>query len=158
MSDIATKAHFLKNEFAATIATIAPDSAPIWGKMNVQQMVEHMIQDAFMVASGKVHLEQVTPEAIIPKMQAFMLSDKPFKENTPNSLMPSEPRPVQYASVTEALGVLQQEIDAFFAAFEADPNKIVPNPFFGNLNFDMQVQLLHKHACHHLRQFGALDQ
>jgi hypothetical protein len=30
------------------------------------------------------------------------------------------------------------------------------NPFFGDLNFAENVHLLHKHALHHLRQFGVV--
>ena len=49
---------------------------------------------------------------------------------------------------------LQNEINDFFLFFKDDKNKTFLNPFFGQLNFDMWVQLLHKHAMHHLRQFG----
>jgi len=42
----------------------------------------------------------------------------------------------------------------FFEAFENDHNLVTRNPLFGDLNFEQNVQLLHKHALHHLRQFG----
>ena len=31
------------------------------------------------------------------------------------------------------------------------------NPIFGELDFNGNVQLLYKHALHHLRQFGRID-
>ena len=39
-------------------------------------------------------------------------------------------------------------------AFEKNPDLVTRNPFFGDLNFEQSVQLLYKHALHHLRQFG----
>lgn len=148
------KASFLKNELVPALAAIAPDRQPAWGRMNLQQMVEHLTREGFGWASGKQPQQLTTPEEHIPKMQAFLMSDKPFRENTPNSLMPEEPAPVTYADVPAALAALQSEIDYFFAVFGKEPGKKVLNPFFGELDEEMSVQLLHKHALHHLRQFG----
>jgi hypothetical protein len=36
----------------------------------------------------------------------------------------------------------------FFEAFENDHNLVTRNPLFGDLNFEQNVQLLHKHALH----------
>ena len=153
MENLTEKAHFLKNEYTKKLAILHPDTERLWGKMNVQQMIEHMT-DYVRIASGKTILEIVTPEERIPKMQGFLESEKQFPENTPNSLMPDTPPPVRNASKDEAIEELEAELDHFFAAHEADATKVTPNPFFGHLVFDQQVQLLHKHATHHLRQFG----
>ena len=83
-----------------------------------------------------------------------MMSEKPFKENTKNPLMAEEPVPLRFHTVQAAIGALQQELIYFFDAFAKDPRLITRNPFFGDLNFEQNVQLLHKHALHHLRQFG----
>jgi hypothetical protein len=42
----------------------------------------------------------------------------------------------------------------FFEVFEKDTALVTRNPFFGDLNFEQNVQLLYKHSLHHLRQFG----
>jgi len=82
------------------------------------------------------------------------MSDKPFKENTVNSLMPEVPAPVKNPSVQEAINELQNEINNFFFTFEKNKFQTTRNPFFGDLNYEENVQLLHKHALHHLKQFG----
>jgi hypothetical protein len=87
-------------------------------------------------------------------MQAYLMSEKPFRENTPNALMPETPIPVKHASVKKAIDELQSELDYFFEVFKNEPGKKVTNPFFGELDYEMSVRLLHKHATHHLRQFG----
>jgi hypothetical protein len=119
-------------------------------------MIEHMA-DYVRIASGRTPMEVITPEEQLPKTQAFLLSEKPFRENTPNSLMPETPPAVRHTDVKSAITELQDELDHLFMVFENEPELKIPNPFFGYLNFDMQVQLLHKHAWHHLAQFGITE-
>lgn len=149
-----SKTQFLKAQLVPTIAAISPEFKPLWGKMNLQQMAEHMSREGLQVANGKLPHELVTPPEHLERMQSFLMSDKPFKENTPNSLMSLEPLPLKHPDMDAALAELQMEIDDFFQVYENEPGKSIMNPFFGNLNFEMQVQLLHKHALHHLKQFG----
>lgn len=148
------KISFLKNELTGHLQNIPADRTPAWGKMNLQQMTEHLSRDAFRVASGKVIFPLMTPEEHIPKMQEFLRSDKPFKENTVNRLMAAEPLPLVHKDMPAALAELQTEINDFFEAYQQEPGKKVMNPSFGEMDFELQVLLLHKHALHHLRQFG----
>ena len=156
MENITQKAAFLKNEFAGKLAELDESTEQKWGKMNVQQMIEHMT-DCIKLASGKLPAQVVTPEEKLPAMQAFMESDKPFKENTRNAMLPEEPTPVRNADKESAIGELQGEIDHFFDVHEKEADKKTANPFFGHLGFEQQVQLLYKHAIHHLKQFGAAE-
>ncbi len=156
MENLQQKANFLRHDFTKILSQLDADAPRKWGKMNLQQMIEHF-SDSMRNASGRLILKTLTPEENIPKMQAFLESEKPFKENTPNPHMPDTPGPLKHATKQEAINELQTEIDHFFAAYEKEAGKKVPNPFFGTLSFDQQVQLLHKHAMHHLRQFGAVE-
>ena len=124
-----------------------------WGKMTFQQMVEHLA-DAVRMASGKkVYTEVITPENQLDKFREFLMSDKPFRENTVNPLMPAAPAPVRNVSAREAIKELQVELNDFFAALSTDEQKTTRNPIFGDLNFEQNVQLLYKHVRHHLQQF-----
>ena len=148
------KISFLKNDFISLLKQISSDTLPAWGKMGFQQMVEHF-SDAVRVASGIIAItETITPEENLPKMRAFLMSDKPFKENTHNPLMPEAPAPVRNKTLTHAFVELQKEIDTFFSVFEKNNQQLTRNPFFGELDFEQNVHLLYKHALHHLRQFG----
>jgi hypothetical protein len=153
MQNIDQKASFLKREYIPLLKTLTPDAERKWGKMNMQQMVEHM-SDSVRIANGKDPHTLVTPEENLEKMQAFLMSDKPFKENTPNRLLPDDPAEHRHADISAAIAELDGEIQDFFKAFGQDKEKTIMNPFFGALTLDMWVQLLHKHAWHHLKQFG----
>ncbi len=149
------KENFLRTKLVPHLQRLDPHTSPRWGRMNVQQMIEHLGGDAFRNANGRLVFEKIlTPPEQLPRMKSFMMSDKPFKENTKNPLMEEEPAATRYKTVQGAIGALQQELIHFFEVFEKNPVLIIRNPFFGDLNFDENVQLLYKHALHHLRQFG----
>ncbi len=153
MENFAAKVNFLKQEYSALLEALHEDAPRKWGKMDVRQMIEHM-SDYVRIANGKTILATVTPEDKISKAQGFLMSEKPFPENTPNSLMSDTPPPYRLPTKAAALQELQLELNDFFEVYEKESGKVLPNPFFGNLNFEQQVQLLHKHGTHHLRQFG----
>lgn len=153
MINLSAKAKFLRQEYIPLLQKLNAQTEPLWGKMNVQQMIEHMA-DAFAEAYGNPVQALHTPEEHLEKMQDFLKSEKPFKENTPNKLLPENPLPERFPSKEEAVEELQQEVANFFLAFESEKKKYVMNPFFGELDYGMSIQLLHKHATHHLRQFG----
>ena len=154
MENIEQKAHFLRSEYTIKLSELDAEAPRKWGKMNVQQMIEHM-SDYVRIANGKTPVETVvTPEDKLPRMQGFLASEKPFPENTPNVLLGDEPAPVRLATKQEAVKELQDELDHFFTVHKNETDRKTSNPFFGMLDFESQVQLLHKHATHHLRQFG----
>src|SRR5687767_14327565 len=108
------KESFLRNKFAPLLQQVPSDTPPAWGKMTLQQMIEHF-SDGVRIASGRSqHQKVITPEEKLPKMQEFLLSDKPFRENTMNPLVPEVPAPVRNATEEDALAELQEELDHFF--------------------------------------------
>lgn len=150
------KENFLRTRLVRYLQQLHPDTPPLWGKMNAQQMIEHLGL-FIMNASGRLKYDTiVTPADRLDKLREFLMSDKPFRENTKNPLLSEEPSPLRYKTMQGAIGALQQELINFFQAFEANPNLVTRNPIFGDLNFEQNVQLLHKHALHHLRQFGVV--
>jgi hypothetical protein len=91
----AEKEEFLKHKLISLLRQIPSDTPPHWGKMSLQQMIEHFA-DSVRIASGKtVYTDFVVPEEQLQKFRNFMLSDKPFRENTVNPLMPEVPAPVK---------------------------------------------------------------
>ncbi|MBZ0098686.1 MAG: hypothetical protein K8F30_06355, partial [Taibaiella sp.] len=92
MSGTIEKAAFLRNKFIPLLTTIVPGTQPRWGKMNLHQMIEHMSY-SLRQANGREEYAIVTPEEHLERMRAFLESEKPFRENTPNKLLPDDPEP-----------------------------------------------------------------
>ncbi len=149
------KLAFLKNDLVSQCKKIEPTAKGNWGVMNGQQMVEHFIY-ATKLANGKLVFPIINEGEKLEKMRAFIMSDIPFKENTKNPLLKEEGEPLKYPNMNSALDKLQKELNDFFILFESpDADSFTTqNPFFGELDYSMNVQLLHKHALHHLKQFG----
>jgi hypothetical protein len=87
-------------------------------------------------------------------MKDFLMSEKEFKPNTKNALMGEDPLPVRHVKISDAIAELESELKDFEKYFTSFPDARITNAFFGDLNYDEWVQLLHKHSMHHLKQFG----
>ena len=150
---IRAKEDFLKNDFIPLLGKLHADAEAKWGIMNAQQMVEHFA-DAVKSASGKLILPTLNDGENLQKSRDFLMSEQPFKENTNNPLIPKEGIPHRQPDLQSAINKLQKELNHFFEVFEKNPGLKTGNAFFGQLDYNMNIQLLHKHATHHLRQFG----
>jgi hypothetical protein len=151
------KENFLRTRLVRYLQQLPGNAPAHWGRMDVQQMIEHLAFDALPVANGRLIINTlVTPEEQLPRMREFLMSERPFKLNLQNPLLPHDPRPYRFRTIQAAINTVQEELIYFFDAYAKEPNKVLRNPFFGDLNFEQQVQLLHKHALHHLKQFGVV--
>ncbi len=149
----AGKIEFLTKTFPEFLHHLKPNAKGKWGKMNAQQMVEHM-SESVKIANGTIPKNIITSPEHLEKARAFMLSDKPFRENTKNVELPDEPFPVNHHNMDAAIEELKYELHVFFTTFEGNEEKTITNPIFGELNFMEWLHLLHKHAVHHAQQFG----
>jgi hypothetical protein len=153
----AIKLDFIQHQFTKLMNNLTADAVGKWGKMNGQQMVEH-VTDFFNISAGKIHFDVVTPAEHLPRYKEFLLGDKEFKENTkaPATVLGDEPLPLRNGTMQEAIAGLQKSIDAFVDYFATDVNKTSSHPVFGVLNFEEWVLLNYKHVMHHGRQFGVV--
>lgn len=147
------KEQFFKETYIPLLEQLSDNETGLWGVLSPQGMIEHMT-DSIGVAYGRIKQKLITPPEHLEKMRAFVLSDTPFKENTKNALMPAEPLPLRKHSITEAIDELKNEISAFISFYEMHTGHKEMNPFFGELNYEEQLHLLHKHAWHHLKKFN----
>ena len=147
------KKAFLQTEFIPLLSKLKADDKGKWGVLNAQQMVEHF-EDSIQNASGKLQLPVLNSGETLVGYRAFLMSEQPMSENIKNPLMTEEPAALKAPDMPSALAKLQSELDHFFMVHEQDPLLKNNNPFFGELDYEQQVQFLHKHAMHHLKQFG----
>ena len=151
------KLHFIKEEMFLLLNNLSADTKGKWGKMNAQQMVEH-VSAFFNVSTEKLKFNLVTPEEQLPKYKEFLYSDKEFRENTkaPATVLGDETLPLQYPSVSIAIQKLHLAVENFINYFKNESGKKTLHPVFGMLSFDEWILLHFKHVRHHLRQFELL--
>lgn len=150
---IKAKEEFLKNDFIPLLEKLDADEKAKWGIMSPQQMIEHFA-DAVKNASGRLLLPSLNEGEKLEKSREFLMSETPFKHNIDNPLIPKEGIPHRQPDLQSAINKLKKELDHFFLVFEKNPDLKTGNAFFGQLDYNMNIQLLHKHAVNHLKQFG----
>jgi Protein of unknown function (DUF1569) len=149
------KRNFVRNGFYEFTQSLAADATGNWGKMNAQQMVEH-VTAFFKLSSGKIVMPVLSSEEQLVKLKAFLLSDKEFRENTkaPKEIIGDDPLPLRNETMEAALTKLKLSIEEFFQFFSVGPDSTSAHPVFGVLSFDEWVLLHYKHVLHHAKQFG----
>jgi hypothetical protein len=151
------KLNFITKEYIPRLKNLPGDAVGKWGKMNGQQMAEH-VAAFFYVSTEKIKFELVTPLEHLPKYKEFLLGDKEFRENTkaPLTVIGDDALPLRYANMNEALENLERSIRYFEDYFKENTDKGTMHPVFGELNYEEWVLLHYKHVTHHLRQFELL--
>lgn len=132
------------------------DTKPLWGKMNAQQMVEHLVT-AVEMGFGKHHYKlEVKPEQF-DALKAFILSDKPMPKNYKTSFAPENP-PLKFEEIELAVDAYCDAwIDLENLATE-NPKLEILHPNFGPLTYDLWKRLHEKHLTHHFTQFGLIKE
>ena len=75
------KENFLRTKLVSCLQRLDPATPPRWGKMSVQQMIEHYAGDAVRNASGRLKIDTIiTLPENLGRMREFMMSDKPLKK------------------------------------------------------------------------------
>ncbi|MBS1497082.1 MAG: DUF1569 domain-containing protein [Bacteroidetes bacterium] len=151
------KFNFIKSGMFEVLPKLNSDTPAKWGKMNAQQMLEH-VTAFFYVSTEKIQFPLVTPEEHLPKYREFLYSDKEFRENTkaPLTVLGEDPLPLAQPTFSIAIEKLQKAVHYFFTYFENSPGKTTIHPVFGALTFDEWVLLHYKHVTHHFKQFGLM--
>ncbi|MDN3547155.1 hypothetical protein [Mucilaginibacter aquaedulcis] len=134
------------------LLSLDPDTAPLWGNMKAQQMVEHLV-DQVQWTNGKKTptCERPADEAHQRKM-LMVYSDMLIPQNIFSGHLPEN---YQYSSMVAAINALVQELDAFDQYF-LQPGAVAIHGGFGPMNHEEWLIWHGKHFAHHFTQFGLI--
>ncbi len=138
--------------FNDRIDRLRPDSAGLWGKMNVSQMLAHC-QAPLNVGTGSHQLPKYNfLMRFVGNMvrKSLLKNDAPFKHNQPTDK--SFIATGEHSFDTEK-AKLKESIRSFSEKGRAGSLN-EQHPFFGHLSQNDWDRLQTKHLDHHLRQFG----
>lgn len=133
------------------IEALTPDSKPAWGKMNVEQMLSHLVQgDELPFVESVPDRSSFLSRSILKPLVLYVM---PIPKEVPTS-----PAMDQQQDGRKPLGFetdKQLLIDSIHKVGTLDPgHKCLAHPFFGKMNAKQWGRLAYKHMDHHLRQFG----
>ena len=141
-----------RNELIARIEKLSGDEKAAWGKMNLEQMLSHLVQ------SGDMPFEAIMPDhsnvlsrSLLKPLVLYVLPiPKDVKVGPELDQQQNGRKPlgmdVDKAAAIESirrLGNLSEKHDC------------LAHPFFGKMSAKEWGVMAHKHIDHHLRQFGA---
>jgi hypothetical protein len=138
----------VKEEVIERIKKLTAQSQPLWGKMNVAQMLAHL-QQPIGVAQGVYNPRRTLFGRVVgPMVKAMYYNEKPFKRN-----LPTDPSFVMTSSEKDFEKERQNLINMIRTFNEAS---IVneTHTFFGKLTREQWSKGTWKHLDHHLQQFG----
>ena len=124
---------------------------PLWGKMNVAEMLNHS-QRPLRVANGRMTLiETPNPfmKVVFRLYKSHMYNDTPWKQNLPTV---KDFKVVDYDNFHEEKEKLIDCVNEF--SKKALNLHWPKHPFFGEFTTDQWGKMQYKHLDHHLRQFG----
>lgn len=148
---------FLHDELPGYLDQLSAEHQPIWGKMNVQQMIEHLSL-VVKISNGDIEVDVLAPPEMVAKGKRHVFQYKnPFPKGLRSPVTPEEPAEVGHPDLDTAKEYFRKELTKFFEHFEGTTDKTVNHPLLGPLSFDEWVFFHTKHFSHHLAQFGLME-
>jgi oxepin-CoA hydrolase/3-oxo-5,6-dehydrosuberyl-CoA semialdehyde dehydrogenase len=133
------------------------DAKPNWGIMTPQHMIEHL-EYTYKIASGDLQdFEVATPEKILEKVHNSLYNYDKFPKNSRFPLLEKDTLDtLKHVDLITAIGSFKTQRGKYNAFFKDNPDAILSNMVFGELNKYEWYLLERKHLNHHFEQFNLL--
>ena len=142
-------------EMLAVLNGLTPNQKPLWGKMNAQEMVEHL-SDMLMMSRGMGNFAIDVDAETIARRQQFLSSDKEMAKNIAVPFT-KEIIELRHDELELALDEFADEWMNFTEYYENNPSASVIHPYYGDLDFNLWLKMHDKHFMHHFKQFGLIE-
>lgn len=138
-----------RNALVARLTTLTGTETPLWGKMNVSQMVEHCIRWE-EVMTGERKTKRILLGYLFGRMalKSMIGDDKPVKQNFPTL------KELIIEDAGESFEVQKEKWTGLVQGYAHPANIKYIHPFFGKMTLEEVGRMAYKHTDHHLRQFG----
>ena len=136
-----------------TLLSANPDKKPVFGKMNLQQMIEHL-SFILSLSAGKGNVEFFVSDEKANRRKPFLDSEGELQMGFKAPLLSDEPIKEKFENIEKAVEDLLSHIGAFLAFYKTP--KTMNHPFFGELDFEYWKKFHVKHFTHHFKQFDLL--
>ncbi|MGG8497247.1 hydroxymethylglutaryl-CoA reductase, degradative [Tenacibaculum sp. TC6] len=147
---------FLDEEkIRTTLLKLPANAKPLFGKMNGQQMVEHLSK-VTQIANGNWKVNIYVSDEKAARRKPFLDTNQEIQEGFKAPFLSEETYPLTFDSMEEAIDDLIAQIKHFVTVFTHQKNHTEVHPFFGELDFDYWKKFQVKHFTHHFKQFGLI--
>lgn len=142
---------------AECINKLTENSKPSWGILTPQHLLEHLEQ-GYKIMSGEIQdFEIATPEKILEKVHNSLYNYDKFPRGTKFPTMKKdELEDLIHPDFETAKAKFFEAREQYKTFFKENPEAILKNMVFGELNKYESYLLERKHLNHHFEQFGVL--
>lgn len=132
------------------IRKLNPSSKPIWGKMNVEQMLTHLYL-SLQVNFGEIELKRSMLGIFFRGIsRRILLGSKPFPRHLPADKKVLVKETTGFSELIQKVeNAVSIYIEKGYSVLSANPHNIL-----GKITPDESAFISFKHIDHHLRQFG----
>jgi len=142
-----------KNVVLSKLSMIKQDAKPVFGKMNGQQMIEHL-SFLLQISNGRVRADFYVSDEKTTRRKPFLNTEGELQIGFKMKTLSEEPTELKFNSVGEAINDLFIQIDGFNTHFKTVKSE--NHPFFGELDYEYWQKFHTKHFTHHFKQFGLI--
>ena len=140
-------------EITSRLKTLTRETVPVFGKMNGQQVIEHLSL-LMQISNGKIEADYYVSDEKTARRKPFLDTDGELHIGFRASILSDEPTTEKFTSIEVALEDLISQIKEFENNFKTD--KTENHPFFGELDYEYWKKFHVKHFTHHFKQFNLL--
>lgn len=142
---------------AECINKLTENTKPSWGILTPQHLLEHLEQ-GYKIMSGEIQdFEIATPEKILEKVHNSLYNYDKFPKGTKFPTMKKdELEDLIHPDFETAKAKFFEARENYKTFFKENPEAILKNMVFGELNKYESYLLERKHLNHHFEQFGVL--
>ncbi|APG65327.1 hydroxymethylglutaryl-CoA reductase, degradative [Tenacibaculum todarodis] len=138
------------------LSTLKVDSKPLFGKMNAQQMIEHL-SAVTQIANGNWRVDSYVSDEKQARRKPYLNTEGELQVGFKAPFLAEDPTELKFNSMEEAINDLMKQVVIFEAVFAKDKNRTVVHPFFGELDYEYWKKFQVKHFTHHFKQFGLIS-
>ena len=144
-------------KIAECLSKLTENSKPKWGILTPQHLLEHL-EHGYRIMSGEIqNFEIATPEKILEKVHHSLYNYDKFPMGTKFPTMRKEElEDLLHPDFTSAKEKFIEAREAYKTFFKENPEAILKNMVFGELNKYESHLLERKHLNHHFDQFDIL--
>ncbi len=136
---------------------LSEESKPQWGIMTPQHMLEHL-EYTYKIAGGEIQdFEIATPEKYLDITHDSLYNFKKFPQNSKFPTLEKDTlAPLVHADLQTAKDKFLEQRFKYLAFFKENPDAVLKNLVFGELNKYESYLLERKHLNHHFEQFNLI--
>ncbi|MHC8948982.1 DUF1569 domain-containing protein [Sphingobacterium hungaricum] len=136
------------------LAGLHADTAPNFGRMTAQHMLEHL-SATVLFSNGKLKAKLYIPEEKAESMKQYLVyTDNEFPMGIKAPMLNDELPPLRFPDLETVKERLILELERFKFFFDENPDAKTMHPTLGELTYDEWKIVHDKHFAHHFKQFG----